>query len=75
MQIELSDPQWEVFTSEKRFRAINAGRRFGKTHLAAIELMASSVNNPGSINWLIAPTYRQAQQICWTKLKELIPEA
>jgi hypothetical protein len=71
--IDLSRPQWEVFACQKRFRLINAGRRFGKTHLAAIELIKSAVDKPFSTNWLVAPTYRQAQQICWTKLKELIP--
>jgi len=75
IEYDLSGSQLAVYKSKQRFRAINAGRRFGKTYLASIELLTSAVNNPGSINWLIAPTYRQAQQICWSKLKELIPKA
>lgn len=62
-----------MFRCRKRFRILNAGRRFGKTHLAAIELLTEAQNNPGSVSWYIAPTYRQAQQIMWTKLKELVP--
>jgi hypothetical protein len=71
--IRLSRAQMRVFGSRSRFRILNAGRRFGKTHLAAIELFTEAQNNPGSISWYVAPTYRQAQQIMWTKLKELIP--
>jgi hypothetical protein len=71
----LSLPQSDVFLSPSRFRALNAGRRFGKTHLAVIELFFRAVNNHGSMNWYVAPTYRQAEQIAWSKLKEIIPES
>lgn len=70
---KLHKPHAEVFRSTKRFRCLNAGRRFGKTHLATIELKVSAINKPGSINWYIAPTYRQAEQIAWAKLKALMP--
>lgn len=74
IEYRLSRPQETVFQSKKRFRALNAGRRFGKTHLAALELMTRACNNAGSIVWYIAPTYRQAEQIAWSKLKALVPE-
>lgn len=70
---KLHKPHAEVFRSPKRFRCLNAGRRFGKTHLATIELKVSAINKPNSINWYIAPTYRQAEQIAWSKLKMLMP--
>ena len=38
MNIELRLPQCEVFRSERRFRVLVAGRRFGKTYLALVEL-------------------------------------
>lgn len=75
IRFRMSRPQSRVFASPARFRALNAGRRFGKTHLAALELMASAVNRKGSINWYVAPTYRQAEQIAWAKLKAMIPAA
>ncbi len=75
IRFRMSKPQSRVFASPARFRALNAGRRFGKTHLAALELMASAVNRKGSINWYVAPTYRQAEQIAWAKLKAMIPAA
>ena len=71
----LSKPQAQVFRSPARFRVLNAGRRFGKTHLACLELMIAAVNKRESVNWYVAPTYRQAEQIAWAKLKALIPPA
>ena len=35
--ISLRYAQGEVFNSEKRFRVLVAGRRFGKSHLSCIE--------------------------------------
>ena len=69
----LKQPQANVFRSPARFRLLNAGRRFGKTHLAVLELINAAVNKPESMNWYVAPTYRQAEQIAWAKLKALLP--
>lgn len=62
----------EVYKDPTRFRVLSAGRRFGKTTLAIVELL----NAAGKIKqtcWYVAPTYRQAKQIAWDKLKELTP--
>ena len=72
MAFDPSIAQARVLCSQSRFRILNAGRRFGKTHLAAYELQIAA-RKRGSINWYIAPTYRQAAQIAWAKLKELVP--
>lgn len=69
----LTAPQWHVFNSPDRFRILNAGRRFGKTHLAIVEIEVAAVNEPNSVNWYVAPTYRQAKQIAWEKLKAMVP--
>lgn len=71
--IRLSAPQWTIFNSPARFRVLNAGRRFGKTFLACTELFVRGQNRPGSMNWYVAPTYRQAEQIAWAQLKDMIP--
>lgn len=75
IRYRLSKGQLAVFRSNARFRMLNAGRRYGKTHLAVLELMIAAVNKPKSINWYVAPTYRQAEQIAWGKLKALIPSS
>jgi hypothetical protein len=70
VMIELKPPQWEVFLCDQRFRVLVAGRRFGKTYLAMVELCrAASVR--GHLAWYVAPTYKQAKRILWRPLKEM----
>jgi Terminase large subunit, T4likevirus-type, N-terminal len=68
--IQLKRPQREVFLSPHRFRLLVAGRRFGKTYLANVELFRAA-SGPGRKAWYVAPTYRQAKRIAWVPLKEL----
>lgn len=60
----------EVFRCEKRFRILVAGRRFGKTELALVELLRAA-SGQGRLAWYVAPTYRQAKQIAWSRLKQM----
>jgi hypothetical protein len=70
MKILLKDPQWTVFGCDQRFRVLVAGRRFGKTYLALVELcQAASVR--GCLAWYVAPTYKQAKRIAWKTLKQM----
>ncbi len=71
--ITLTKPQAKVFRSAARFRVVCAGRRFGKTYLALSYLLYQAMKSPGTMNWYIAPTYRQAKQIAWKMLKRLMP--
>lgn len=66
----LSRPQARVFQCNKRFRVLVAGRRFGKTYLSIAELLRGA-SWPGFTAWYVAPTYRQAKQIAWKRLKEI----
>jgi hypothetical protein len=68
--IGLRPAQMEVFRCEKRFRVLVAGRRFGKTHLALVELLRGA-GSMGRTAWYVAPSYRQAKRIAWDRLKEL----
>jgi hypothetical protein len=68
--IRLKTPQREVFLSPHRFRVLVAGRRFGKTYLANVELLRAA-SGRGRTAWYVAPTYRQAKRIAWNRLKEL----
>jgi hypothetical protein len=70
MKIHLKPPQGSVFLCEKRFRVLVAGRRFGKTFLALVELCrAASI--PGSLVWYVGPTIKQAKRIAWKALKKM----
>src|SRR5437762_2280832 len=68
--IKLKPPQWEVFNCASRFRILVAGRRFGKTYLALVELCRAAWG-PGRLAWYVAPTYKQAKRIAWKPLKAM----
>src|SRR5712671_4716036 len=68
--IQLKPPQGEVFRSPARFRVLAAGRRFGKTYLAQVELCRAAWSR-GRLAWYVAPTYKQAKRIAWKPLKEM----
>ena len=75
MSITLSTPQARIFECKARFRAVVAGRRFGKTTLALV-VGLMDVCRPDikdRVVWYVAPSYRQAAQIAWKALKNLVP--
>ena len=63
-------PHISVINCEKRFRMVVAGRRFGKTQVALIELFRA-VCARDRVAWYVAPTYKQAKHIAWKRLKKL----
>lgn len=69
----LSDPQKTIAVDERRFRVAICGRRFGKTHLSIRELCRFA-RFPDREVFYVAPTYRQAKQIVWKKLKKKLVE-
>jgi hypothetical protein len=68
--ISLKPPQTTVFGCDQRFRVVVAGRRFGKTYLALVELCRAAWR-PGRLVWYVAPTYKQAKRIAWKPLKQM----
>jgi hypothetical protein len=68
----LSDPQREVIASDKRFRVLITGRRFGKTHLCMMELLRKGRDNPNGKIFYVSPTYRMSKEIMWKNLKKTI---
>ncbi len=73
MKISLTKPQLKVSSSEARFRVLVSGRRFGKTYLCITEMMkyATGVNKK---IWYVAPTFKMAKEIVWSKLKEMLAQ-
>ena len=69
----LSSAQDAIANDPHRFRVAVCGRRFGKTHLAIREL-CKNARLPKKECWFVAPTYRQAKQIVWKKLKQKLIE-
>lgn len=70
VEIGLRPAQMEVFRSDRRFRVLVAGRRFGKTQLAMVEMLRAACGKDKRV-WYVAPSYRQAKQIAWARLKEM----
>ena len=64
--------QQEVFTDTTRFKVIAAGRRCGKSRLAATTLIIEGLRcPPGSAVLYVSPTMGQSRQIIWDLLLEL----
>lgn len=61
----------EVFRSPKRFTVLTAGRRFGKTHLAAIRAASKALdprNEKRKPVYIVAPIATQAKVLYWQLL-------
>ena len=71
LNVKLHDKQREVFDDSTRFRIVAAGRRFGKSRLAAWLLLIEGLQSKSKDIFYVAPTYQQARDIMWGVLKEL----
>jgi PBSX family phage terminase large subunit len=60
-----------VAVDTHRFRVVNCGRRWGKTTLAILEMVAKGVFKDNARICYIAPTYQQARDIAWSELKKI----
>jgi hypothetical protein len=64
--------QQEVYTDDTRFKVIAAGRRCGKSRLAATTLIIEGLRCPqGSAVLYVSPTMGQSRQIIWDLLLDL----
>ncbi len=72
LQFQLLPWQQEVFADQTRFKVVAAGRRCGKSRLAATTLLIEGLRCPaGSAVLYVAPTNGQARQIIWNVLLDL----
>ena len=65
LNLELLPWQQEVMASEARFKCIAAGRRTGKSYLAAISLILAALNEKEGKVFYVAPTQGQARDVMW----------
>jgi hypothetical protein len=71
--LKLHPKQMLVYRSQKRFRVVVAGRRWGKTALSRVLIITRARKRKSKI-WYVAPTYKMAKQIMWNDLLEAIPK-
>ena len=71
LNISLLPWQQQVWEDETRFKVIAAGRRTGKSRLAAWMLIINALSDkPGGV-FYVAPTQGQARDIMWSTLFDL----
>lgn len=76
--MELHEPQKQIANSEKRFKVVRAGRRFGKTVVKTETMTFKSISNTillarkvkNRVVIFIAPTQKQARTIVWSTFRE-----
>ena len=71
LDIELLPWQQDVWADETRFKIVAAGRRTGKSRLAAWLLIVNALQAGKGHVFYVAPTQGQARDIMWQTLMEL----
>ncbi len=64
MNFKIYPKQEEICKDPHPIRVVRAGRRSGKTTLAAHEAVATMLMKPNSLGWVIGPTYDLTSR-CW----------
>ena len=74
--MQLTLPQSEIWLASDRvrFRSVCAGRRFGKSYLAAAELLRAAISGKNKNCFYCCPTYGMAKEIQWDMLIQMIPD-
>ena len=73
LDVQFTPWQQEVFGDPTRFKVVAAGRRCGKSYLAAWSLLINALQSEDPMSWTfyVAPTQGQARQIMWRVLLDL----
>ena len=71
LNVELLPWQTKVFEDPTRFKVVAAGRRTGKSRLAAWLLIINALQSDRGHVFYVAPTQGQARDIMWQTLLEL----
>jgi predicted phage terminase large subunit-like protein len=71
LNIELLPWQQDVWADDTRFKIVAAGRRTGKSRLAAWMLIVNALQADRGHVFYVAPTQGQARDIMWSTLLEL----
>lgn len=71
LNIQLLPWQQEVWNDPHRFKVVAAGRRTGKSRLAAYLLIVNALQTDKGHVFYVAPTQGQARDIMWSTLLEI----
>ena len=65
--------QHQILSCDRRFIFLAAGRRWGKTTLGLFMLLCYAASARGQLCYYVGPTERQAKEMGWRTLKQLVP--
>jgi predicted phage terminase large subunit-like protein len=71
LDIELLDWQKDALQHDARFKVIAAGRRCGKSHLAAVSMILNALNGKPGKTFYVAPTQGIARDVMWHSLFDI----
>ena len=63
--------QYAVMSLDVRFRIVAAGRRWGKSVMAAHEALSYALEHNGATVWWVSPSYDQSNDFGYDKIKPL----
>ena len=63
----------QILCCDRRFIVLVAGRRWGKTTLGLFKLLCHAASAHHQVCYFVGPSERQAKEIAWRTLKQLVP--
>lgn len=73
LNLKLHKNQQFVHENARKQNVLVCGKRWGKSKLALYRALQKAGQQPNSVVWVVAPSYRQAKQIMWYELMNLLP--
>lgn len=70
LKVNFHQAQLEVYKHPARFKVVVAGRRFGKSYLAAWTLLIEGLKSEEHDIYYVAPTFEQGKRIMWRMLQK-----
>lgn len=66
--------QRAILVAQQRFIVVRAGRRYGKTKVAARRLISHAMRHPGTVDWWVANTYKNTRRGYREVVRQLPPQ-
>jgi len=69
----LTEPQHSFIDSDKKFKLFFGGIGCGKSFIAWMAMFKHCVNNPGSLNVIVTPSYSNIKNVIYVIMDQIIP--
>ena len=71
---ELTEPQWDFFNSDAKYKAFISGIGAGKTAVGLMCGLNEALRQPKSVGVIIAPTYPLIRDVLYTEMDKWVPQ-